>query len=169
MILNEVAGIPVEALPITELRDHLRMGTGFSDEEFSWVINRWHRCDTQGLPIAPATSLEAVTLTGSDGDETAVDTENLTLARDSHRPKVMAKGAALPVIGSGGEAEIRFVAGYGTAWEDVPADLRQATLVLAATYFDYRHGESGGGQVIPFGVMALLEPYRAVRVSGGAR
>ena len=198
MILNDVAGIDPGVLPAAELRDHLRMGTGFDDDaaddavleqylraavaaieartgkalfsrNFTWVITRWQSCDRQALPVAPVASVDGVSLLAANGVETVLDMAQFALERDEHRPILKATDGALPVIASTSEAELRFTAGYGAAWNDIPADLRQATLVLAATYFEYRQGERQGGDVIPFGVMALLEPYRAIRVSGGVR
>ena len=63
---------------------------------------------------------------------------------------------------------IGFVAGFGAAWGDVPADLRQAVLMLATHYYEYRHDTSLSSGCMPFGVTSLLERYRPVRLHMGA-
>ena len=89
------------------------------------------------------------------------------LVQDTHRPKIVASGLALPLVPMAGRAEVVFDAGFGAAWAAVPADLAQAVLLLAAEYYEHR-GESGvrdGG--LPFGVVTLIERWRTVRVLGG--
>ncbi len=89
------------------------------------------------------------------------------LVQDLQRPRIVPLGGALPAVPQGGAVEILFEAGFGAAWADVPADLRQAVLLLAAQYYEMRQ-EAGPGQgAMPFGVMALIERWRTVRVLGG--
>ena len=75
------------------------------------------------------------------------------LVPDMARPRIEALGAALPMIPSGGRVEIDFTAGFGTGWSDVPADLRQAVLLLAAQYYELRHDggaeRAGVGRFLP--------------------
>lgn len=197
MVLNEVSAVPVEALPVAALRSHLRLGTGFADDaaedealegylrsalaaieartgkalcqrQFSWTLSRWHMSDCQALPIAPVASLDRVVVTSADGVETEQDLSRFLLKADSHTPTIIPKSGSFPSLGWGSSIEIQFTAGYAEAFEDLPHDLQHATLVLAATYFDFRHGETTRGEVVPFGVMALLEPYRPVRIGRGA-
>ena len=79
----------------------------------------------------------------------------------------MASGAALPSIPAGGSVEIEFSAGYGPNWSDLPVDVAQAAFLLGAHYYENRRGEGGRDDLIPFGVMALIETYRSVRILGG--
>lgn len=60
---------------------------------------------------------------------------------------------------------IRYVAGYGDAPTDVPAPIRQAILLLAASYYENREAVIIGRTVtaIPHAVDALLYPYRVFR------
>ena len=48
----------------------------------------------------------------------------------------------------------------------MPADLAQAVLMLAARYHEDRSFE-GSQSAMPFGVSALIERWRSVRVLGG--
>lgn len=68
----------------------------------------------------------------------------------------------------GGEAEIRFTAGFGASWGDVPSDLRQAVMMLAAHFYENRNAQPDTGG-LPFGVLVLLEAYRVTQIGGGAQ
>ena len=50
---------------------------------------------------------------------------------------------------------------------DLPADLGQAVLLLAAHYYEFRHETQLGDGCMPFGVTSLIERYRTVRVFAG--
>ena len=58
------------------------------------------------------------------------------------------------------------LAGFGDAWSQVPADLAQAVILLAARYYDDR-SQDGLRHALPFGVSALIERWRAVRTLAG--
>ena len=104
-----------------------------------------------------------MTLIDRGGAETVVDTVNYVLERDSQRPKIV---GSLPSIPEGGHVVLTFDAGFGD-WTNVPADLRQAVLLQAASFYENRAGE-GRVNGMPFGVSALIEAYRPIRI-GGAR
>ncbi|WP_439570220.1 head-tail connector protein, partial [Roseovarius mucosus] len=89
------------------------------------------------------------------------------LEQDVHRPVLRPVGTFLPVIVRGGVAEVRFRAGFGVGWGDLPADLAQAVLMLVAHYYEYRHDLSLSSGCMPFGVASLIERYRTVRLLGG--
>jgi uncharacterized phiE125 gp8 family phage protein len=72
-------------------------------------------------------------------------------------------------VPAGGGVEVVFDAGFAADWAGVPADLRQAVFLLAAQYHDYRHEGGMSGDAMPFGVMALIERWRNVRVLGAGR
>ncbi|MGB1209276.1 MAG: head-tail connector protein, partial [Paracoccaceae bacterium] len=71
-------------------------------------------------------------------------------------------------IPTGGMAQIHFTAGFGPTFGDVPADLRQAVLLLAAHYYEYRDETALSEGCMPFGVTALLARYRKMRLGMGA-
>lgn len=197
MILTEVSGVNPDVLPVRAFAEHLRLGTGFADDRtldpvlklylqsaiasiearigrallsrsFVWSITRWRDGHSQGLPLGPIQAVEAITLCSPDGAEAVADPGQWSLVRDSHRPRVIGRnGAGLPPIPRNGHAEIIFTAGHGANWEATPADLRQAVFLLAAHFYENRSemGAASGG--MPFGVLVLLESYRAMRVGGG--
>ncbi len=196
MTLTEVTPVPVSALPVAVLRDHLRMGGGFADDAvqdplleaylraalaaiegrigkaliartFLWTLARWRDGLREAFPVAPVSAVTSVTVKDRAGAATVVPGTAWLLLRDGMRPELAANGGSLPPVPDLGVAEVVFTGGFG-AWAQVPVDLAQAAFLLAAHYHENRHatGEIGAG--IPFGVMALIERWRVVRISGGA-
>lgn len=195
MNLIEVSAPPSAAVPVRAFAEHLRLGTGFADDgaldglletylrsamaaiearigralltrPFTWTLTRWRDDASQGLPVAPVRSVDAITLQDADGAEEAVDPAVWSVLRDGQRPRLVGKfGRSLPRIPRGGHAEIRFTAGFGDTWAAVPADLRQAVFLLAAHYFENR-AATDAPATMPFGVLVLLESYRAARIGG---
>lgn len=195
MHLSEQTPIPAAALPLAEFRAHLRLSSGFADDTtedgllesylraaiatvegrvaralfaraFTLRLGRWRDGYAERLPLAPVTSIDAVTLIAADGTETTVAPTRYRLDADGMRPRIEAAGSALPMIPTGGAVLIAFTAGFGAAWDEIPADLRQAVLLLAAQFYENR--ESGSSADLDFGLRALLERWRDIRIGGGA-
>lgn len=195
-MLIELAPAPGGALPVQEFRAHLRLGSGFGDDAaqdallesylraalaaiegrigkallsrgFVWRIEAWREAAEQRLPVAPVAAVEELRLLDRAGAGLVVEATRYRLVPDHHRPRIVAAGAVLPAIPPGGAVEIRFTAGFGPAWSDLPVDLAQAVLLLAGQYYETRHETGAGAGAIPFGVMALIERWRTVRVLGG--
>ncbi len=61
------------------------------------------------------------------------------------------------------------LAGFGPEWDDLPADLAQAEMLLGAHFYTYRHDISRASPSLPVGVLALIERYRTVRMFMGGR
>lgn len=194
MMLVEQTTVLDAALPLQEFKDHLRLGTGFADDgaqdalllrllrsamaviearigkvliskQFLYTLTDWRDLGEQALPVAPVQSVLSINLFDKLGVATLVDPTRYVLARDMHRPKILASGILLPTVPADGTVEMVFQAGFGAAWSDVPGDLRQAVLLLGAQYHDNRVEAQAGA--MPFGVMALIERWRTVRVLGG--
>ena len=196
MTLEELASIPSVVLPVSEFAGHLHLGTGFADDgsqdavlesylraamaaiearvgkallvrTFSWTLTTWRDGCAQGLPIAPVQSISAFKLVDLAGGETIVPTGVYYLEKDSQRPRMVAVDGSLPSIPAGGTAVIEMQAGFGASWDGVPVDLAQAVFLLATHFYENRNGAGKLENAMPFGVMALIEPYRSVRVLGG--
>jgi uncharacterized phiE125 gp8 family phage protein len=62
--------------------------------------------------------------------------------------------------------EIDYVAGYGSAADEVPADLRQAVLLLIAHWHEHRDAVviAGSGAVVPSGFDRVVSAYKQVRM-----
>lgn len=197
MMLTEETPVPSAALPVVEMKEHLRLGSGFADDalqdglieshlraalaaiegrigkmlfrrRFLWVRDCW-RGREQALPVAPVSGIVSVTLVDALGNEVAVPSVAYRLIPDLHRPRLAGLGTTLPTIPSDGMVKVVFDAGFGPAWADLPVDLRQAVLLLAGEYYEHRHDDGAQSAGLPFGVVTLIERWRTVRILGGCR
>jgi len=195
-MLTELTGVPEGALPVADFRAHLRLGTGFADDsvqdalvgsflraalaaiegrtgkvliarDFRLTLGDWREAHGQDLPVAPVAAVTAVVLTDCAGQSSTVPAADYRLVVDGHRPRLVGAGWLLPAVPAGGSVAVDFIAGFGPAWGDVPADLRQAVFLLAAHFHEERHELEGGASAMPFGVMALIERWRHPRLLGG--
>lgn len=197
MMLNEVTTIPDSALPVTQFKAHLRLGTGFSEAQvqdevlqgflraaiaaieartgkiliargYALVLAGWRDAAGEALPLAPVQSVDAVVLRDAAGAETVLDAALYRLEPDSQRPVLRPAGALLPAVARGGSVRVELTAGMAPDWGGLPADLGQAVLLLAAHYYEYRHETALGDGCMPFGVTSLIQRYRVVRLGLGA-
>lgn len=193
-MMMEEGALAGSALPVADLRDHLNLGDsdgGAADgllgsclraamaaieartgkvliaRPFRWRFGHWRSPEGQPLPLAPVGLVHEVALVDATGTAEALSPERWQLRPDLHRPLLRMIGG-LPAIPADGWVEISFTAGFGASWAELPADLRQAVLMLAARYFEDR-AEAGQVQALPFGVMSLIERFRSVRILGGGR
>ena len=196
MILIEQTSVPDAALPVDEFKAHLRLGSGFGSDSvqdavlasflrasvtaieartgkvmlersFSLSVHVWRDLGRQALPVAPVIAVTQVEVVDRNGIRTEADPAAYWLERDTHRPCLRATGMALPGIPDAGEAVVTFDAGFGPLWGDVPADLRQAAMLLAAHYYEFRNETSLSDGCMPFGVSSLIERYKVMRLYGG--
>lgn len=197
MILVEETSVPGALLPVEQFKAHLRLGTGFSDDsvqdavlesflraalaaieartgkvilrrEFTWSLTAWRDSRGQALPVAPVNAIVEVIITDRLGGTEAVDPSLYRLAKDEQRPRLLPTGFMLPTVPVGGSVDVTFSAGYASFWSDLPEDLAQAVLLLAAHYYEYRHETQLGQGCMPFGVSSLIERYKTVRLLGGS-
>lgn len=198
MILHEITPVPDSALPLDAFKAHLRLGTGFGEDslqepvllaflrasvaavegriakalvqrDFEWRLNVWPEAVI--LPVAPVSTVAQVALVDHTGAETLVPAVAYALAPDAHAPRLLALNGSLPTLPTGGGVVIRFTAGLGATWDDLPADLAQAVFLLAAHYYEYRDDTSLHAGCMPFGVASLLDRHRVPRLGrmhGGA-
>lgn len=197
MYLIEESQIPEAALPIDRLRGHLRMGSGFAEDDlqdglldgflraaiaaveartgkalitrdFLCVLNRWRDVRGQVLPIAPVTEVTQITLVDRFGGGIVVDAADYVLSQDADTPQLCPVGRILPPVPEHGTIEVRFRAGMAAAFGDLPADLAQAVMLLAAHYYEYRDETALSQGCMPFGVTSLIARYRPLRLGFGA-
>lgn len=196
MKLVDLTPIAVGDLPLAALRGHLRLGTGFSDDDlqdpvletslraalaaieartgkvlferaFRWTVSAWRSPRVQALPVAPVTSLVSLTVATRTGEVMPVDMGDVVLEEDTHRPMMHAVARCLPDIPALGHAVLTFTAGYSADWDGMPPDLAQAALLLASHFYDLRHEAGEHDGNMPLGVTSLIDRYRTVRVLGG--
>jgi uncharacterized phiE125 gp8 family phage protein len=197
MMLIEETTVPDAVLPVDEFKAHLRVGSGFGTDtlqdevlqgflraamaaiesrtgkmlllrDFSWNLTMWRDLSAQALPIAPVAGITSLELVSRDGSRDQVPDDLYWLEQDQSRPRVRSVGVCLPKIPNAGSVIVNFRAGFGEGWTDIPADLRQAVMLLAAHYFEYRNETSLGDRCMPFGVSSLIERYKVLRLSVGS-
>lgn len=196
-MLTEETPIADAALPVDAFKTHLRLGSGFGSDHlqdplvrsflraaivavegrtakvliersYSVSVREWRNCEAFVLPVAPVTAITQVEQVARDGSRSAVDAESYWLEADNHAPKLRATASSLPAIPAGGSVLVSFDAGFAVDWEGIPADLRQAVMMLSAHYYEYRNDTGLSDGCMPFGVSSLIDRYRRVRLGGGA-
>ncbi|TCO70915.1 head-tail connector protein [Rhodovulum euryhalinum] len=196
MMLIEQTTLPAAALPLERFKAHLRLGTGFTDDgaedalleaflraaiaaiegrtakvllarSFTWVVSGWREGMREALPLAPVTRIAELRLLDRHGTVCVCESGTYRLERDINYPRLAAAGMLLPTIPPGGSAEIDFDAGFGPDWNSVPPDLCQAVFLLAAHFHENRHAAGTGDFHMPFGVLALTDRWRRLRLTAG--
>lgn len=143
-----------------------RTGKVLLRRRFVMRLDDWRDRMGQALPLAPVISVEGIWI--EDPQEQAVEIPRAAwrLLPDNDRPVIRPAGVMLPHVPRLGSVVIRFTAGFGATWQDVPADLAQAVLMLAAQFYEDR-GMTDRAAGLPFGVSALIERWRTVRTLAG--
>lgn len=193
MLLKETMPAAFNPVPITEFAAHLRLAHGFIDEgaenallelylrNATAVVERrtgqalisrahvlqtacWDRQGHLTLPVGPVMAIDSLRFV-SPSSTIDLDPEDWELAPGVTRQRLTGpNGGPLWPIPSGSVTELAFNAGYGETWNEVPNDLRQAVLLLAAHYYENRFGEIEVDGGLPFGVLNIVEQHRPVRI-----
>lgn len=196
MMLVEETTVPDTDLPVDAFKAHLRLGTGFTPahvqdavlvsflraalaaveartgkallrRQFSWSVSHWRSVSAAVVPIAPVAAIAQVEVVDRAGIAEPVAADAYWLEADSMRPRLCAVGSRLPAIPVGGSVVVQLQAGYGAVWDEVPADLRQAVMLLAAHYYEFRNETSLSAGCMPFGVSSLIARYAQMRLWSG--
>ncbi|MEM8581426.1 MAG: hypothetical protein AAGA38_05265 [Pseudomonadota bacterium] len=195
MNIVEETSVPSEALPLQQFREHLRLGSGFPDDNlqdtllestlraaigaieyrtgkalfrraFKLCLEEWAGPVFQPILRGPLVQVSSVVLFTSDGAASELAGSVYSVVPDAYRAGIKAH-STLPQIPINGHAEIHFEAGYGAAWQDVPESLAQAVMVLGAHFYETRSGAPDTG--FPHLVRVLIEAFRDLRLFGGRR
>lgn len=197
MMLIEQTVVPLSALPVQALKDHLRLGTGFADDamqdamveghlraglaaiegrigkaliarSFKLVLAHWRDRDGQGQAL-PLAPISAVTAVVLV-DEGGIETP---VPPSCWRLVVDRHRPRLAPSGLAlplvpMDGRVEITFQAGFGdWAAVPADLQQAVLRLAGEYYERRHEGGAREAGLPSAVQQLIEPWRNVRVLGG--
>lgn len=187
MTLAEISPVASSLLPLPQLKDQLRLPTGIADDgslddrleqslraglavaeartgkalfvrQFRWTIESWGKTDRLEMPAAPLVSLDEITLRSAQGNITVLDVADYAVIRDLHNPALLAMAGAFPTLSKGTMVELLFTAGLSATWDTMPADLREAVLIMAVDCFD---GNTASTAPAP-AVQALLQRYRGL-------
>src|SRR5690606_14889970 len=112
------------------------------------------------LPVGPVNELAAVT--AFDFDDEAHELELGQFSVQAGRLLLPRSVEGAPTLRERLGLEIDYVAGHGADATAVPADLKQACLVLVGYWFENRDAVivAGAGSVVPAGFDRLVAPYR---------
>ena len=121
------------------------------------------------LAMPPLRAVESVTFFRDDGTSGVMSSlEYVVDAVGEPGAVVLAKGAGWPSaeLRPRNGVRVRFEAGYGGA-EDVPRAIRQAVLLIVGALYENREqvivAQGVNLALLPFGIEALLAPYRVMR------
>lgn len=117
------------------------------------------------IPLSPVTSITSITYLDDDAVTQTVAPENYRLiANDDQAVIELVDGASWPTPAKRGDAvTIEFVAGYGDV-NDVPPEICTAVKMLTGLWYENRLAATDQAfSELPFGVRALLQPYRVGR------
>jgi uncharacterized phiE125 gp8 family phage protein len=138
----------------------------------SWrlLLDSWTPDQAIPLPLPPLLSVTAVTAGATGQSATVIPNADYGVG-DAGSPDggivVPVPGKHWPVFASGGALWVDFTAGYGVDGTNVPAAIKQAIMLHAATLFENRESVlvSGIGAKsamdFPHGYDDLIAPYRA--------
>ena len=193
MLVKEISPAATNPVPVREFAAHLRLSHGFIDDgtedsllelylrnatavveqrtgqaliERPYIVQTacWDRHGHFHLPVGPVATVDQIRFV-SPGSEIVMDSEEWALEPGQVRQKLSAEdGGPLWPLPRGAVAELSFSAGYGVSWNDVPDDLRQAVILLAAHYYENRFGEIQADHGMPYGVLSIVEQHRPARI-----
>lgn len=132
----------------------------------SWrlLLDAWPENRIVKLPIGPLVSVTAINAVDGNGASHALGLGQFGRGHDSIMVPRTVYG--MPLLQERQGIEIDFVAGFGEEPEAVPADLRQALLVLVAYWYEHRDAVivAGSGSVVPSGFDRLVAAHKSVRL-----
>ncbi|WP_172122759.1 head-tail connector protein [Devosia sp. 919] len=145
-------------------RVHLEGVTGRALLAQTWriVLDDWPTTRCVRLPVTPFISLLDINAVDDAGGLHPIALAQFLSEPD--RLLLPATVSGMPRLREQQGLEIDYVAGFGTEPEDVPADIRQALLVLVAHWFEHRDAViiAGSGAVVPSGFDRLVQRYKRV-------
>ncbi|MEO1494290.1 MAG: head-tail connector protein [Pseudomonadota bacterium] len=193
MLLTQSTPGTTNPVPLREFAEHLRLAHGFEDDtaqdallevylrSATTVIERrlscalirrtyelrvahWDRYGYLTLPVGPVSEIASIRFE-RPGMVTSLAPEEWYVKPGETRQKLTGpKNTALRDIPHGALAVLTFEAGYGETWNDVPDDLRQAVMVMAAHNYEHRGNDATITTTIPPAVRAILTPRQPTRL-----
>jgi uncharacterized phiE125 gp8 family phage protein len=147
-------------------RLHVEGVTGRALMAQSWrmLLDDWPAGGAVRLKVTPFMTLSGITAYDAGGVAHEVP---LAQFRDEPELLILPRTVAgMPLLRERQGIEIDYVAGFGIDAQDVPADLRQAILVLVGYWFEHRDAVivAGSGAVVPSGFDRMVAGHRRVRL-----
>lgn len=146
------------------VENHLRRA--LITQTWELVLDAFPARNVIQLPMPPLASITSIKYTDEAAVEATFSSTAYAVDTDSTRGRVVLKsGESWPsvTLAATSGVRVRYVAGYGAA-ANVPQAIKQAILLLIGTLYENRESVLVAQGVtvmeLPFGVNALLMPYR---------
>ena len=147
-------------------RLHVEGVTGRALLAQSWrvVLDAWPGSRVVKLPVSPFIAVTEINAVDGAGALHAIPLAQFLGEPD--RLLLPRSVEGMPLLRERQGIEIDYVAGFGTEPSDVPADIRQALLVLVGYWFEHRDAVivAGSGAVVPSGFDRLVAGHKRVRL-----
>jgi uncharacterized phiE125 gp8 family phage protein len=140
-------------------------GRAFMQQTWSWTLLDGDITQVVPilLPVVPVISVSSVTSYNGAGTPTVMSSAGYFLDAVSTPARLLlTEGSVWPSgLRQFNSLVVQYVAGYGTDPNLVPEEIRQAILLLASEWYERVEATTDLGLAeIPFGIRALLDPYR---------
>jgi uncharacterized phiE125 gp8 family phage protein len=134
-------------------------------QTWRFVLDAWPVSGTARLPLGPVSQIIAARVFNALGMPTIVAVSALALETGADPPAIWVQSAVPGPGRAVAGIEIDVLAGFGAAGASVPEPFRQAILMMVARWFEQRGDVAQRGDArLPADVLALITPYRRVRI-----
>jgi uncharacterized phiE125 gp8 family phage protein len=187
MALVRTAGPALEPVSLIEVKAHLRLTSDDEDALISLLItvarealerrlerafiaqgwtlwlDQWPDSHAVALPMRPLRTVTAVRTYSGSHSATTMAPAQYYIDAVSVPGRLIRSISSWPLPGrTANGVEITFTAGHGEAASEVPAELRQAILLLVADLFENR--DAIATPILSPAVLDLIAPFRAWRL-----
>lgn len=138
------------------------------------LLDRWPVSGFVRLPVTPVIGVEAVRVCSamdfSDPSTLSISWTPLPAGSFSVEgaggpdARLVVHGSPPTPVREQAGIEIDVLAGYGACAEAVPQPLRQAVRTIVARWYEQRGDADGGTPALPREALALIAPYRRLRM-----
>lgn len=170
MRIDETDGDVLINSLITAARIYIEttMGLIMTTESWSYYIDKWPNNSVIYLPLSPIQSVDEIRIHTSSASYEILPVEDYETDTHSNHPriKILNRMIGSAMGHSMNQIEMQFTSGFGDTMNEVPADLKQAMLLLVSHWFEQREPIGYGGTFakVPTSIEALLASYKKYRV-----
>lgn len=139
-----------------------QLGQSLIETEYLITLDSFPRGSIE-ISGGPIVSVESVKYTAVDGTEATLAPADYSVDVASNPARVAVGASGWPSLGDGiNRVRVAYLAGYGDAAADVPADLVEAIKMMAAHWYENREASlvSVSASLLPLGVQAILRERR---------
>ncbi|MGI9425185.1 MAG: head-tail connector protein [Hyphomicrobiaceae bacterium] len=191
MALKLVNGPAIEAITVTEVKEHMRvdhseedtliasyiatsrlhietaLGLSLITQHWTWFADCWPFNGIVEVPLRPLQSVSEIRLRDGDDSLQVIDPVVYAVDTISEPPRIASRTGYWPTPNAElNGIEIDLKTGFGDAANDVPADIRQALLLLTTHWFENRDPAllDHGSVAIPKSVSSHLQAFKLAKI-----